>query len=796
MRFTNTRRLASALTRAGSLAVSPVLGACLAINGAAAQTADVASADTQAITSAGTLQTIVVTAEKRESTVGTTPISMTALSGTALQDEGISNLEGLLGEVPGMSLKSYGPGQTEIEMRGMTSGGGESPTVGFYLDEISISPPATAQNGKVAIDPDLYDLNRVEVLRGPQGTLYGSGSMGGTVKLVTNQPDLYHFSSNVQGSFSGTEGGGLNGGGNGMLNLPIVAGTFAIRLVATDTWTSGWIDRIVLNDFPLPGSPCTGWYGCTRGAVLAAPVAADYKDVNWDHTTGGRVEALLQPTSKLSVAVDGLYQKISMGGPNYEDFPPGTEAHYQPFNVPEPFSDRFDLASATVNYDFDWATLTSATGYWSREQIQTVDGSEILQNVGDVPAYSAAGGLGFGAAGLTETDTTSQFSQEVRLTSEQQHPYRWLVGGFFSNYNSTTDGSFIVPGLATIFGGIFGTTDFLTVHRPSRIVQSAGFGEGSYDITDKLTVTAGLRYFSYDATIQTIESGFVTPTHGPAPTTFAGTGSDSGANPKFNLSYRLDKHTLLYSTVAKGFRPGGGNAPIPTTGPGSCGADLAALGLSASPLQYQPDSLWSYEAGEKASMRNNTVNINSAVYYEKWSDVQQNVVLGCGYHFYANAGQAGIYGAETEIAVQPFAGLTVTESASYTHAALTQAVPSIGAPNGQPLVDVPDWLESTAINYAHPISLNLSFIARFSESYVGPSYDEAYAFDHLRGYDIMAARAGVAGGAWVAELFVDNLANEHAMIADTNSYVVNIPDVDRVATNQPRTVGVDFTYRF
>jgi iron complex outermembrane recepter protein len=484
-----------------------------------------------------------------------------------------------------------------------------------------------------------------------------------------------------------------------------------------------------------------------------------------------------------------------MGGPNFEDFPPGTEAHYQPFDVAEPFSDRFEFASASINYDSDWFAVTSATGYWSRKQIQTVDGSEILQNVADVPEYSADG-LGFGAAGLTETDLTNQFSEEVRLTSNQQHPFRWLVGGFYSNYNSTTDGSFIVPGLATILGGIFGTTDFLTVHRPSRIVQNAGFAEGSYDIRDKLTATVGLRYYSYDARIQTIESGFVTPTHGPTPTVFSGTGSSTGVNPKFNLSYQLDHDTLFYATIAKGFRPGGGNAPIPTTGPGSCGPDLAALGLSASPLQYEPDSLWSYEVGEKAKLFNNRLSVNSALYYEDWSNVQQNVVLGCGYHFYANAGKAAVYGAETEIVVQLLDGLTLTENVAYTHAALTEAVPSIGAPNGQPLVDVPNWLESTALNYSRPISSNLSFVARFSEDYVGASYDDAFAFDRLPAYDIMRIRAGVAGGTWVAELFVDNLANERARIADTNSYVINIPDLDRVATNQPRTMGIDLRYRF
>jgi iron complex outermembrane receptor protein len=787
----------SVVGRARALSISVVFGIVLIVGNASAQSQQGdSSGNGQSVTSADSLETIVVTAEKREATVGTTPISMTALGGNELQAEGISSLEGLVGEVPGVSIKSYGPGQSEFEMRGMTSGGGESATVGFYLDEISISPPATAQNGKVAIDPNLYDLGRVEILRGPQGTLYGSGSMGGTIKLVTNQPDLNNFSSSIQGLFSGTEGGGLNGGGNGMVNLPIFDGVFAIRLVGTDTWTSGWIDRIVLNDFPLPSLPCPGWAGCVRGNVLAAPVAADYKDVNWDHTTGGRVEALFKPTSRLSISVDVLYQNIAMGAPNYEDFPPGTEAHYQPFDVAEPFSDRFELASATINYDADWFAITSATGYWSRKQIQTVDGSEILQNVGGAPAYSAAGGLGFGAAGLTETDTTNQFSEEIRLTSNQSHPFRWIVGGFYSNYDSTTDGSFIVPGLATILGGAFGTTDFLTVHRPSGIVQTAGFGEGSYDITDKLAATVGLRYFSYNATINTVESGFVTPTHGPTPTAFSGVGSASGVNPKFNLSYQLNVDTLLYGTVAKGFRPGGGNAPVPTSGPVSCGSDLAALGLSASPLQYNPDSLWSYEAGEKAKLFGSRVSVNSAVYYEDWSNVQQNVVLGCGYHFYTNAGRAGVYGAETEISAQLSQGLTLTETASYTHATLSEAVPTIGAPKGQPLVDVPNWLESTAINYKRPIFSNVSLVARFSEDYVGPSYDEAFAFDHLPGYDIMRIRAGVAGDTWTTEIFVDNLGNKHAQIADTNSYIVNLPDLNRVATNQPRTIGIDMRYRF
>src|ERR1700744_458339 len=169
-----------------------------------------------------TLQEVVVTAEKRESTVQKTPISITAISGADLQSQGTTDLVSVAQQVPGVSFKTSGPGQTEFEMRGLTSTGGESPTVGFYLDEAALTPPAMAQNGKVVIDPSLFDLNRVEILRGPQGTLYGAGSMGGTIKLVTNAPDPKQVSASVEGIGSGTDGGGFNRTINAMLNLPLL----------------------------------------------------------------------------------------------------------------------------------------------------------------------------------------------------------------------------------------------------------------------------------------------------------------------------------------------------------------------------------------------------------------------------------------------------------------------------------------------------------------------------------------------------------------------------------------------
>src|SRR5579859_1889192 len=192
---------------------------------------------------------LIITAQKRASTVQATPISIAAVGADELRDRGMADLTALVGATPNVSLKNEGPGQTEIELRGMTSSGGNSPTVGFYLDDIPLTAPAGAQNGKVVINPTLYDLNRVEILRGPQGTLYGSGSMGGTVRLITNQPDPDEYHASVQSTLSGTEGGGFNHNDNAMINLPLVEGKLALRVVGTEDHDSGWIARIVAGNY-------------------------------------------------------------------------------------------------------------------------------------------------------------------------------------------------------------------------------------------------------------------------------------------------------------------------------------------------------------------------------------------------------------------------------------------------------------------------------------------------------------------------------------------------------------------
>jgi outer membrane receptor protein involved in Fe transport len=216
-----------------------------------------------------TLAEVVVTAEKRESTVQKTSLSITAVSSQQLIEQGLSRLEDIAASTPGISMKQFSPGQTEYEMRGLPSTGGSSATVGLYLNDVPMAASANSFNGKAAIDPDLFDLQRVEVLRGPQGTLYGAGSMGGTIRLITAPPVLNKFEGSSQTSASDTEHGGLNWGQSAMINLPIKDDVLALRLVGTDKYNDGWIDRIVVNPFPIGPTGACGWPTCTRGDVRA-----------------------------------------------------------------------------------------------------------------------------------------------------------------------------------------------------------------------------------------------------------------------------------------------------------------------------------------------------------------------------------------------------------------------------------------------------------------------------------------------------------------------------------------------
>src|SRR5579859_556701 len=547
-----------------------------------------------------TLEEVVVTAQKRESTVETTPISITALTGADLADRGITDIQSVVQSVPGISMRESGPGQTELEMRGMTSSGGNSSTVGFYLDDIPLSAPASAQNGKVVIDPNLYDLNRIEVLRGPQGTLYGAGSMGGTIKLVPNAPNPNEFETSAQAILGGMHGGNtIDSTLNAMVNLPMGEST-ALRLVGSVDHTSGWIDRIVIAQ--------PDFTNFNRGAVATEPVAVRYHDVNDENSRTPRASMLFSPTERLSIEPSFMYQEITQGGLNLIDSVPGTLANYQPFDAGEPFEDRIDIGSLNVKYHFDFADLTATSSYWDRDENLRQDGAEEIATVLGVSPYPSAGGTGPNSPTSVEDDKSRQWSGEARLTSTGDTAFKWLFGYFWQDFESDWDLFVYTPQVAIPGAFGFGApgvgNDAFTQIQPTKILQNAVFGELSYTFLDKSTATAGARRFYYHGTVNTAVSGWLSSSTNASNVYYSTAERDQGVTPKFNLSYQVDPDLLVYGTVAQGFRPCGGNQPIPVTGPlGSgpkgCLANLEAIGLSAAPPGFSPDKVWSYELGEK-----------------------------------------------------------------------------------------------------------------------------------------------------------------------------------------------------
>jgi iron complex outermembrane recepter protein len=750
------------------------------------------------------LAEVVVTAQKRESTVQNTPISMTAVSGLEIQNRGLTNLETLAQSVPGVSMRTSGPGQTEFEMRGMASTGGNSPTVGFYLDDTPLTAPAQSQNGRVVIDPNLYDLNRVEVLRGPQGTLYGSSSMGGTIKLVPNAPNVTALDMSAEFIPSYTDGGSFNHGENAMLNLPFAGGTAALRIVGSELYTSGWIDRIVIANgaFPLEtnGKGVPDPTGTVRGNVLAAPVAADYKDSNHSDLTAVRASLLWQPTDGLAITPSFFHQRISQNALDDIDSNPGTDAHYQPFDEPEPFYDNFDLYSLNLRYDFKSFNLTSTASYWDRDEQLNQDSAEEWQwGLGLPSFYTSQGGIGPTNPVNEEDDKSKQFSEEVRLTSSGASAFQWLVGYFYADFESQWNSFWVAPGAIQVFGN----SNLYTQIAPTKIIQQAAFGELSYQVLPQLKAAAGLRLYSYDESVHTAVSGIVSVTGTNSVANFATGENDHGANPKLDLSYEPTKDLLVYATAAKGFRPGGGTGPIPTSGAlgATCEADLKSVfGTAAfvqSPVAFAPDNVWNYELGEKWRAYDGRLVFNSAVYFENWSGVQQQIPLGCGYPFTANAGDAHIYGTEAEMQAILAPGFIFSGSVGYTHATLVSvSLPGSGIIVGSTIQEVPEWTSSASLAYRHDIGHGLDYTARLESDYVSSRTDSTFYINQVPSYDLTYFRTGVEAEHWSAVLFANNVFNKRAVLNNVQQISVNLPTFNREAVSQPLTIGIDLIYRF
>ena len=762
-----------------------------------------APADADTTTDEG-IQEVTVTAEKFKSTVQDTPVSISALSGDQLNAAGITRIEDVVRNVPGLSTRSAGPGLTEYEARGLASNGGAAPTVGFYLDEIPLSPPALSQSGKVVIDPNLYDVDRVEVLRGPQGTLYGSGSMGGTVKVMTNQPKLKEFEGSAQADLSDTQGGSGNGGASLMLNFPI-GEVLALRVVGTEQYRSGWIDDIALNPFPIDLA------STVRGNVQSAPIQSIIHDANTERLMNVRGALLFQPNDGVSVTFSAFKQHLAMGGYDLLDGSPTSalpsrvyDAHYEAFPYREGNHDDITIYSLTGTFDVGFADLTSATAYWERLGWQTEDASESIYWSNNNTNATPTPVIPLALVPYSEKDPAHQFSQELRLSSHDTGPLHWVGGVFYSSLRSVWIEISSNPANTLVPNGVF-----FDSFNPYTVKQTAVFADGSYKITDAWKLAAGVRWYSYKSQQDELSWGYDGPNATPPAAPEITRASDKGTNPRVNLSYEPTRDFMAYVTAAKGFRPGGANQILPPPNePPYC---------QNGALSFRPDTVWNYELGEKTRFFNNRLSINGDIYYIKWDGVQQVITLPCGYQYYNNAGNARSFGPELEINARLTSHWSASLSGAYTdskitspNASFTNYLTSVAfAPDGvsrpcptaagctAPIMNVPKETASASLTYSQMFG-DYQFTGRIDDSFTGATPDVAYYFGYtLPSYNISNLRFGLAHGNWSASLYVNNLTNKVAlMTANNTSFQFNIPQLVRYSTNQPRTFGTQLNYHF
>lgn len=709
------------------------------------------------------LDEVVVTAQRRSERLQDVPEAITALNGESLNQLHLQGTADLAQRVPGLSFDVLGPGESTLSIRGLGTAYGLAPAVSYYLNETPLDIRTDGYAG--APDIDFFDVDRVEVLRGPQGTLYGSSSMGGALRVLTAQPDPTALSVNAQLGGSNMEGGGAGYSAKSAVNLPVTANA-AIRLVGTYEHIPGYINRAAPDD-----------YGAAQPA--SSLVARRTNDVDLE---GGRFIGNWKPTDTLSITTSLVFSRIAADDKSqwFSNLPDFTTAGY----IASPLTSRLTVGNLAITYDAGFASILSSTSVLSRSVDALNDFTLFWANL--APAF----GLSYPPNRPGTDFTTSRNSgvvQEIRLTSPAQQRLRWVAGAYFSRYRQhsteTTN--------SAEFAADIGQTDSPNLYSFDQAVidqQAAVFADFTYKILPQVEVTVGERYYELRDSLENAQSGVLAAPNQPLVHAKA-----SGNSPRFVLTYHPMDDTLLYATAARGYRPGGPNVGLPE-GVG------CSLNNAYSPL-YEPDSVWNYEVGAKADAWQRRLSVNVAAFRIDWKNVQQAVAdPGCGYIFVANAGSARSKGVEAEINVRPIEHLRMWLSGSYTNAQYVSiAAPFQGASAVQPGDDVPD-VPRQKLNIGGELTRSISgymSYLRFDWSHLG-SVPTGFTYRDVRpAYNSLDAAIGLRTERYEVSLYGHNLTNTVGVLSiqegATDSYgsVFN----SRITT-PPRTVGIDLSLHF
>jgi iron complex outermembrane receptor protein len=744
------------------------------------------------------IQTVSITATKRKEDASKVPLSVSVIGGDELVAQHITDFADATRSIPNISFSGgggggnagNGPGLSNIEMRGVSSAAG-SATVGVYLDDVSMTVGNLYSMGSA--EPKFFDLDHIEVLRGPQGTLYGASSMGGTIKFISNQPNLKSNSTDIYGEVSSTSGGGTNYLGNVVFNKVLISDELAIRLGVQSAHTGGFISQVDPN----------------TAAVIA-------NGINSEDDSVLRLALRWKPTKDLTITPSVFYQKVKTGDidVSYTQLLNGTPL---PMNetsklVREPGTDELTVPNVTINYATGMGDITSVTSYFSRKFNRTQDGTTVNSPYigGQISIPSLAAVVGALPSAVYLNNEVTQVSQELRLLSKPYDPavspITWMVGAYASNLHTTVIDNEPIFGINAAFSAAnaspsdpnvlagavsagFPNDSSYSASRFYHDTQQSVFGEANYYFAPTLHATVGVRYLRADETFTRYASGYYNNDgNNDGYSSSVATSSGSKVTPKFALTWEVDANNTLYTSATEGFRVGGSNFVLPQ----------AYCALSTpNPLSYGPDSLWSYEIGNKSRFLNNTLSVNADLFYINWKNLQQQITLAnCGYAYNTNVGNAKSQGAEIEIKYKPIKSVVLDLAAGYTDATLSDSAGAnagvTGAVSGANIPGVPKYNLALTGQYNFFVTDEIYGFARAAGHWTGSSYgalDPSNPDYRRPSYATYDASLGLSRDAWEVTLFVKNLTN--------NQDVIQRPQVQGTANEvyrvNPRTIGISLS---
>ena len=750
-------------------------------------------------------QRVIVTSQKRREDVRQVPLAVSVMSGEALKDNQIIDFTDLARSIPNLSYSTQaGAGLATLQLRGVSSQAG-SATVSIYLDDVSLTTRNLYSQGTA--EPRFFDLDRIEVLRGPQGTLYGASSLGGTIRYISKQPDMKTFGGGAMAEVSSTAHGGTNHVLQGVLNLPLSPAA-AVRLGVQTGRDSGYIDRVDVNTLAVAekGINSTNWDVFKLNGRF---------NVNKDWSVS---PALFIQRFK-SNDIDASYTEVA----SYQSANVGTPlAKFQTSKiVREPGKDTLTVPSVTVNGDVGYADFTGILSGYKRKFDRTQDGTYVNSGyIGSVTTDAALGQIvGFLPSQVNLNNKVDQTSLELRLASKGFEPGRspltWIAGAFMARTLTEVVDDEPVIGinaafrnagidiedptqLADTFPGAFLNDSSYYSARHYRDSQRSLFGEVTYHFSPSLRATAGLRVLR--ATQKFTREG--DRYYAGGPTTAAVDSSASATTPRFALSWDLDNATSVYANVAKGFRLGSANRPVPDTP--LVRQDLADLGLpSTVPAAFKPDSAWSFEVGSKSRLWGGRLNLNVAAFHIRWDNIQQTIALPLSaYDFETNVGKATSSGLELEARLKATDQLTLEASGALTHAVFSEDTPALGfqangdvnVHKGDRIQGVPRYNARLAASYRFEAFAGAGGVVRLGGTWTGNSIGSLRVdnIDHERpGYFVADASAGLTFEKWDLTFFVKNLLNNDKVIQQPA--IQSVPTVYKL---RPRTMGVTAVYNF